>query len=195
MTAAPATAVPVLPGTRRRAWTVEEYHRMREAGILGEHDRVELLDGEVVAKVPIGSRHAGCVKRLNRTFVRLAGDRYVIGVQDPVVLDRSEPEPDVAVLRWRDDLYATAHPRAADVVLLVEVADTSAAEDRRRKLPLYARAGIAEVWLVDLDADAVLRHREPSPDGYRAVDVVRDGALAPDGAPDLAVAVADVLDR
>ena len=180
---------------RRHTWTVEEYHRMVEVGLLGPDDRVELLDGEIVTKVVIGSRHAGCVKRCNRLFVRRAGDRYVVGVQDPIVLERSQPEPDLSVLRWRDDLYAGSHPRPDDVALLVEVASSSAAEDRRRKLPLYARSGIVQVWLVDLDADRVEVHRDPAPDGYREVEVVREGVLTPVLAPELAVALDEVLGR
>ncbi|MDX1532353.1 MAG: Uma2 family endonuclease, partial [Rhodothermales bacterium] len=151
----------------QRRFTVDEYYAMARAGILTADDRVELIEGRILAMSPIGSRHAACVKRLARLLHERLGDHAIVGVQDPVRLgDLSEPEPDVSLLTPRADFYAAAHPGPADVLLLVEVADTSAGVDRRVKLPLYARSGIAEVWLVVLDEDAVEVHRSPGPDGY-----------------------------
>jgi Uma2 family endonuclease len=121
---------------QRRLFTVEEYHRMAEAGILSEEDRVELIEGELVTMSPIGSRHAACVKRLVRLLDRAAGDRAIVGAQDPIRLGaRSEPQPDVALLRYRPDFYASAHPGPEDVLLVVEVAETSADADRSLKIP------------------------------------------------------------
>jgi Uma2 family endonuclease len=135
----------------RRLFTVAEYHKMAEAGILSEDDRVELLEGEIVAMSPIGSRHAGLVNRLNRLFSQRAGDQVVVSVQNPVRLGGySEPQPDLALLRPRADFYTSSHPGPEDVLLAVEVAETSAAVDREVKVPLYARFGVPEVWLVDL---------------------------------------------
>jgi Uma2 family endonuclease len=179
----------------RRLFTVAEYHKMAEAGILSEDDRVELLEGEIVAMSPIGSRHAGLVNRLNRLFSQRAGDQVVVSVQNPVRLGGySEPQPDLALLRPRADFYTSSHPGPEDVLLAVEVAETSAAVDREVKVPLYARFGVPEVWLVDLAGDQVEVFREPSAEGYREVRVLRRGeSLAPALLPDLLVPVDAVL--
>ena len=179
----------------RRVFTVEEYHRMVDAGILREDDRVELLEGEIVEMTPIGSRHAACVDRLNSLFVRGLGQRGIVRVQSPVRLgERSEPQPDLALLRARPDFYAQAHPGPTDILLLVEVAETSTDVDREVKVPLYARAGIREVWLVDLAGGCVEIYREPAPAGYQQVQRVRPGQrLSPHAVPDLELAMDDVL--
>lgn len=138
----------------RRRFTVDEYHRMAEAGILGEDDRVELLDGEIVEMTPIGPRHAGGVNRLTRLFTTRLGARAIVTVQNPVVLGvRWEPQPDLAILRPRPDFYSTAHARPEDILLIVEVAETSGEADRRVKVPGYAAAGVPETWRVDLPGD------------------------------------------
>ncbi len=130
----------------RRMFTTDEFHRMAAAGILSEDDRVELIDGEIVQMSPIGSPHASCVDRLTALFVRRFGRRAIIRVRNPIVLSRhSEPQPDLAVLKLRTDFYAEKHPGPSDVLLVVEVADTSADYDRLTKVALYARAGIPEV--------------------------------------------------
>lgn len=155
----------VLP--ERYRFTVDEYYRLAEAGILDEEDRVELLEGEIVMMSPIGGRHAACVTRLTHLLVRAAGEGAVVRVQSPVRLDdRSEPEPDLCLARSRSDFYAAGHPEPGDVLLIVEVADTSIGYDQQVKLPLYARAGIPELWIVDLGRDAVDVYRGPSRDGY-----------------------------
>lgn len=179
----------------RRLFTVSEYHRMAEAGILGEDDRVELIEGEIVEMSPVGSRHAACVKRLLRLLDRRVGDRGIVGAQDPIRLgEHSEPQPDLVLLRPRPDFYAAAHPGPEDVLLLVGVAETSGGYDRDVKVPLYAKAGIPEVWLVDLGEDRVEAYREPSPQGYRWVRHFRRGdRLAAEAFPELEVAVEDIL--
>lgn len=160
---------------RTKRWTVGDYHRMIEAGLLSKEDRVELLGGEIVEVSPIGGRHAHVVAKLDRRIQSLVEDRAVVWVQMPVRLsDDSEPEPDLTLLRWKDDLYPSI-PTAADVLLVVEVADTSAATDRRHKLPRYAAAGITQVWLIDLSSGAVEDHRGPTPDGYLQVTTLRAG--------------------
>ena len=152
----------------RRRFTVDEYHRMAEAGILHEDDRVELIGGEIVEMNPIGGRHAACVREINHLLSRQLGDELRVDVQSPVKLnEQEEPQPDLAVIRTRD--YKGSLPTSADVVLLIEVADTSLAYDREVKLPLFASAEIAEVWLVDLNAGIIERHTEPSERGYRLV--------------------------
>jgi Uma2 family endonuclease len=179
----------------RRLFTVEEFHRMGKAGVFSEDDRVELLDREIVQMTPIGSRHAGVVNRLNRLFSQLVGDRAVVSVQNPVRLgEHSEPQPDLTLLRPRQDLYAHAHPGPADVLLLIEVAETSADTDREAKLPLYARSGVVEVWLVDLSTELVEVYRKPAPHGYQESRTVGRGQhLAPQALPDLDLSVDAVL--
>ena len=180
---------------KRRRFNVDEYEQMGRAGILGEDDRVELLDGEIVEMTPIGLRHADCVNRLARSLVLTFDDVAVILVQNPIRLsDRSEPQPDLALVHRRAGLYASSHPRPSDILLIVEVADTSIESDRRVKVPLYARGGIPEVWLVDLNQDTVTAYRDPRRGGYRTAHVVRRGdELAPSAFPDRALPVADLL--
>lgn len=154
----------------RHRFDVEDFHRMAEAGVFGEDDRVELLEGEIVEMSPIGSRHAACVKRLNAAFAGALAGRAVVSVQDPIRLGPwSEPQPDVALLRPRADYYAGEHPGPADVLLVVEVAESSVDTDRRYKVPLYAAAGIPEVWLVDLVERRIDICTEPDAGGYRHV--------------------------
>lgn len=178
VTSAAAETFPV-----RHRWTVSEFQRMGETGFLGPEARLELLEGELFEMAPIGSFHAGTVNILNRLFMRLVADTAVVDCQNPVVLDdHSEPQPDIALLRPRPDYYLKAHPRAEDVLLLIEVSDSTARFDRKTKVPLYARHGIPEVWLV---VGPQRRHievyRDPQPDrgGYQTRLHVREGALAP----------------
>uniref|UniRef100_A0A831TF58 Uma2 family endonuclease n=1 Tax=Thermorudis peleae TaxID=1382356 RepID=A0A831TF58_9BACT len=180
----------------RRRFTVDEYHRMAEAGILHEDDRVELLEGEIVEMSPIGWRHQACVDRLNRWLVPALRDRAILRPQGPIRLSPdSEPQPDLVVLRPRADFYAEGGPGPEDVLWLVEISDTSLRYDRDVKVPLYARYGIPEVWVVDLVEERVLVYRDPHPaEGYRSVQVLGRGArLAPQAFPDLELAVDEIL--
>ncbi len=179
----------------RRRFAVSEYHQMAQSGILGEDDRVELIDGEVTQMTPIGRRHAACVKRLNKLFGKTFGDDAVVSVQDPIVLsDYTEPQPDLAILRPSPDFYVAGHPKPEDVLLLVEVAETSADLHRQVKAPLYARSGIREAWLVDLEQETVTIYRDPTPSGYATQRVVRRGEqLAALGFPGRSLAAATVL--
>ena len=183
-----------LPLTRRR-FTVHEYYQMAEAGILTEDDRVELIEGEIVEMSAIGSRHAGCVARVNELFVVTFRDAAQVHCQNPIRLsEHTEPVPDLALLRRRPDFYTTGHPGPDDVLLVVEVADTSLQYDRAVKLPLYAGSGIPEAWLLDLNQDAILVSRDPSPSGYHSSWTVRRGErLSPIAFPDRKLAVADLL--
>jgi len=179
----------------RRYFTVEEYHRMGEAGILREDDRVELIEGEILKMSPVGSRHAACVKRLNELFSRLLTSRAIVGIQDPILLnDSTEPQPDLTVLRRRDDFYAAAHPNAIDVQLLIEVAETSIAYDREGKLPIYAHAAIPEVWIVDLSAEVIETYSEPVRGTYQISRTFGRGqSVTPVNFPDIAIPVANIL--
>lgn len=152
---------------KQRRFTVEEYHQMGAAGILSEDDPVELLEGHIYVMSPIGSDHASCVDRLNRYFVVEVGNAAIVRVQNPLRLDRhSEPEPDLALVEPQDREYKSRHPRPEETLLVVEVADSSMSLDRTVKLPLYARAGIPEVWIIALDNDRVDVYREPEGDQY-----------------------------
>jgi Uma2 family endonuclease len=177
-----------------RRFTVEEYSRMAQAGILTEDDRVELIEGAVVEMAAIGSRHAACVGRLT-AVLSAAQTGGIVWVQNPIRLgEHSEPQPDLVLLRPRPDFYASAHPGPGDVLLLIEVSETSADADREVKVPLYARAGIAEVWLVDLEAEGIEVYRQPSAEGYRVSRQARRGeTLSPEAFPDLTLAADEIL--
>ena len=177
----------------RRLFTVEEYHRMGEAGILGEDERVELIEGEIVQMAPTGTRHIGCVINATRLFITRLGDRAVISPQNPVVIQpRSEPQPDLVLLRPGPVSYSRKRPSSEDVLLAVEVADTTVRYGRLVKRRLYARAGIAEFWLC-LVGDGIMDiYRRPRADGY--ADVTHHGAgalVAPLAFPDVSFAVSD----
>ena len=183
------------PWVSRRAITVDDYARMAEAGILTRDDRVELIEGQIIEMPPIGSEHAGRVNRLNRTLVLALGERGILTVQNPVRLNRiSEPQPDFAVLKPRADDYTGSHPQAADVLLLIEVADSSLAYDQGVKAGLYARNGVPEFWLVDVRDRSVTMYREPEDGSYKTIvpcrgcDVLTIAAL-----PGLSLRVEDVF--
>jgi Uma2 family endonuclease len=193
-----------------RRFTVEEYYRMGRAGILGPEERVELLDGEIIKMSPIGPRHAYIVDSASRTFFRRVGDAAVVRIQNPVRLGpRSEPVPDLSLLRPRPRGYAEAHPMPEDVFLVLEVADTSVAYDRRRKMPAYARAGVPEAWLlvlgrgrrrsartgIETPGEPTLEvNRGPGPDGYRETRLVRRGErISPEALPGVEIALEDLL--
>ena len=178
---------------RRRRFTLDEYHRMGETGILGLRDRVELIEGEIIEMSPIGSRHAATVTRIQHLFSRRLGERALVWVQNPLRLTQyqSEPVPDVMLLAPRADFYAGGLPEPRDVRLLVEVADSSLPYDRRTKFPLYARSGVTEAWLVDLDAGRLEIHRGA---GYRDVHIPRTGeTFSPGAFVDLPLTVRDLL--
>jgi len=179
----------------RRRFTVEEYELMGRTGILGEDDRTELLDGEIVSMSPIGPRHAGTVDVLNRRFVLAVGERAIVRVQNPVrLLPASEPQPDLVLARPRHDFYIGSHPTAEDTYLAVEVADSSLATDRAIKLPIYARQAIPEVWIVDLAARRVHVHTDPVDGVYGTVRTLGPGdVLVPTALADVRIAVDDIL--
>ena len=178
---------------KRRLFDVDEYYAMAEAGILAEDDRVELLDGAIVRMAPIGSLHAACVDVLTRLFFAQVGERAVIRVQNPVRLDsQTELQPDVVLLKWDD--YSQAHPGPEDVLLLIEVSDTTIESDRGVKLPLYARSKISEVWIVDVSARTVETYSEPEGNSYaRSGSVALDGELSPTALGDVSLAVREIL--
>jgi Uma2 family endonuclease len=175
----------------RRRFTVEEYYRMAEAGILGPGDRVELIGGEVIEKVAIGPRHAACVRASSYVLQPALGARAIVQVQGPVRLGSDdEPGPDLAVLRPPRGRYRVRHAEPGDTRLVVEVADSTIEFDREVKLPLYARAGIPEAWLVDLDDEVLEVYRVPARRGYRETRRLdRDTPVALHAVPDVELAI------
>ncbi len=152
---------------QRHQITVDQYYQMAQVGLLSPEDRVELIEGEIIDMAPIGSEHSGTVNHLSALLSEATRKRAILSVQNPVRLsDRSEPEPDIALLRPRKDFYSKAHPAASDVLLLVEVAQSSVRYDREIKLPLYARHAIPEVWIVDVEAKQLWVYRDPAGERY-----------------------------
>jgi Uma2 family endonuclease len=146
----------------RHQFTVAAYAQMWRSGIFREDDRVELLDGEVRTMSPIGPLHAAIVKRLNTILSKLIPATAIVSIQDPIHLsDYTEPQPDVALLHYRADFYAQGHPVADDILMVIEVADSSIEYDRDEKLPRYAQAHIAEVWIIDLNQLTIEQYSQP----------------------------------
>lgn len=179
----------------RHRFSVDDYEQMVEYGILTEQNRVELIRGEIVDKMTIGDPHAACVNRLSRLFNKRVGDDVLVAVQNPIRLADSVPEPDIALLLARPDFYATGKPRPADVLLLIEVADSSLDYDREVKRPLYAESGIGEYWIVNLPDQSLEVYRAPAADGtYGSVQTLRRGQQIEVAAlPGLIVTVDEML--
>jgi Uma2 family endonuclease len=179
----------------RWRFTVDQYEQMGRTGVFGEDDRVELLDGEIASMSPIGPAHASIVDRLNQLLVTRLSDRFIVRVQNPIRLPpHSEPQPDLAVLNPRDDFYGARHPGPTDVLLVVEVSDSTLALDRGVKLPIYARAAVPQVWLVDVEQRAVIVHRRPVDGSYAETHVLHRGRILASGPPlDLELYVSGVV--
>jgi Uma2 family endonuclease len=176
-------------------FTVPQYEKMIDVGILNENDRVELIRGELVAKMPIGDSHIACVDRLTVRMIRAVGDDAIVSIQNPIRLPDSEPEPDLVLKRPRDDYYASGKPGPGDILLLIEVSDSTLDYDREVKGPLYAENGIVEYWIVILEDRCLEIHRQPRPEGtYADVRTLRPGDTADVAAlPGVSVAVADLF--
>jgi Uma2 family endonuclease len=188
---------PTIDLPRRHSLTVEDYYRMAEVGILGPDDRVELIDGEIIDMPPIGELHAGTVTQLRYLLQRAVGDRAIVFEQNPAILGQySAPQPDLALLEPRADFYKSGLPRPADILLIVEVADSSLRYDRDVKAGLYARHAIPEFWLIDVRGKRLTRYRDAASSVYARIDepdlgrAVEIGRL-PGVALDLAAVFAD----
>jgi Uma2 family endonuclease len=188
-----ADVPPVVYPTPYR-FTVEEYERMGEAGILTEDDRVELIAGEIIQRCPIGGPHIGCVNRLNKLLVQNLGDAAVVSVQNSIrLLHDGEPQPDFAILAAHS-ADGSAMPSSADVLLLIEVSDSSLAFDRGTKLPLYAQAGIPEVWIVNLTGRSIEQYSQPRNGAYETLHTTQHGdAISATLLPDLTLQVRDII--
>ncbi|NCC34245.1 MAG: Uma2 family endonuclease [Chloroflexia bacterium] len=162
----------------RHQFTVHDYTLMRQAGILTEDDRVELLDGEIYVMSPIGPLHVGIVNKLNRLLSLLVGTAGIVSIQNPIRLsDYSEPQPDIAILSPRDDFYTRALATPDDVLLVIEIADSSIEYDRDEKLPRYARSGICEVWIIDVHKLVIEQYTQPVQDEYTQLHKVLRGNM------------------
>jgi len=189
-----------LPFQEIRRFSVEEYHRMSEVGILQPDERVELIDGVLKQMSPIGSQHAACVSKLMNLLLPPLQGRALVRVQNPIVLDdKTEPEPDVAIVKQRDDDYSVAHPRPNDIIIVIEVADTTLEYDKGVKLSRYAQANIEEVWIVNLVERRVEIYKEVVLLKDRAAvyrtrtDYYTDDVISVSAFPDLEIAIADIL--
>jgi len=178
----------------RYLFTVDEYYKMVESGILTEDDRVELINGEIISMSPINSPHGGCVNRISNLFAYLLHRKVVVTVQNPLhISEYSEPEPDVMLLKPRNDFYADSHPEPKDVYLLIEVADSSLAYDREVKLPLYAEAQVPEVWIINLVDKQVEVHRLPANGKYQQAEIAKRNQTVDIPHFSLSVAVEDLI--
>lgn len=149
------------PTFAKRPITVKEYRRMGETNILDEQEKIELINGEIINMSPTGSKHAAVVNKMSKLLHTIAKNT-IISVQNPIAINNlSEPEPDIAILAFKENFYADAHPGPRDVLLIIEVAESSVTFDKEVKLPLYAQAGIPETWLVDLNENRIEVHKNP----------------------------------
>ena len=191
---APARPVPKLECNTRK-FSVEEYYRMAEVGILHPDERVELIDGEVIVMAPIGSLHNSGSDRFAYYFGQRNRGRFIIRSQGSVRISAgSEPQPDVALLRFRDDFYAHVQPGPDDILLVIEISNTSLAYDRNVKVNLYAQANIPETWIANLSDDCIETFTAPGPDGYATHTIYRRGdRIAPSTLPGVEFAVDDLL--
>jgi Uma2 family endonuclease len=179
----------------KRRFDVDEYHRMAQAGILSEDDRVELIDGEIIEMSPIGNRHAASVDRATELFTSALRGRAQVSVQNPLRLDDyNEPQPDIIVLRRRSDYYASKSRTPEDAFLVVEVSDSTLRYDIDVKLPRYAAARVAEVWVENLEEDRLLVRRHPGGEGYATrLSLGRGDAVSALAFPDVVFRVGDLI--
>lgn len=187
---------PIRPSHPIRHLThLDEWRRMGDAGIFPPDCRVELINGEIIEMPPIGFNHSGHVNRLNHILTRLASEKAVASAQNPVQLgDLSEPEPDFMLLKPDPDFYCTRHPNADDVLLLIEVAESSLAFDQNQKLRLYAEHGIPEYWLLNLNDQCLEVYRKPHGDVYAEKTTLYAGdSVTLSQLPDISIQVADIL--
>lgn len=178
-----------------RLWTVEEYHRMAEAGIFGADERVELLEGKIIWMIAKGTAHRSAVGRTDKLLQNRLGNRAWVSIQDPIQLnERSEPEPDIAVVKVDPLDYADHHPTPSEVYLIIEVANSSLKLDCETKAKAYSQAGITDYWVLDVTSRQLHVFREPSQEGYEnQVILAEDATISPLEFPDLQIVVLEML--
>jgi Uma2 family endonuclease len=179
----------------RKIFTVRDYHKMIDAGVFVGNSDYELIEGEIVKKMTQGDYHIACINRLTRIFSRNCGDEVILSIQNAVVIsDVSEPEPDVALLKFREDFYASSKAKAEDVLLLIEVSDSTVKYDRTVKMKIYAEAEVAEIWLVNLPRQILEVHLEPEKGKYKVVKKYeKNETVAPKLLPDVKIKVSDII--
>jgi Uma2 family endonuclease len=178
----------------RRLFTVDDYYRMADAGILRERERVELIEGEVVTMSSPTPRHSACVTRATRALMTALSETAIVRVHGPVRLNRyNEPVPDIVILRPKADFYASGHPGPADVLLIIEVADSSLDYDREVKARIYGEAGVLEHWVVDVAGESLWRHNDPRDGAYQVQPYRRGEAVTPELLPDVVISLEDLI--
>jgi Uma2 family endonuclease len=175
--------------------TIDRYQKMVTSGVLTPRDRVELIEGEILDRAPIGTRHASVTRRLHKRLMMVVGDDAVVGAANPVDLgDASEPEPDLLVLRPQADDYVRAHPQAHDVLLLVEVSDSSFAFDQGAKRALYAKFGVSEYWVVDVNSRRIFAYAGPVQSAFqRTREYVIGDTISPQAFPNVKIIVNELF--
>lgn len=183
------------PPIERRKFTTDEYQKMTRLGILPEESGWEIINGEIIRKMAIGSKHAGTVKKINRILAAKLANEFIVAVQDPIHLDEyNEPEPDIAVLKFRKDIYTESHPTPGDVLVLIEVSDSTIKYDRETKKNLYAEHGIVEFWLVDLTEEKIEVHTQPRRGIYHNIQIFgQDEELITSAIDNLTLNVNEIL--
>jgi len=186
----------MIKAPRKYKLSSRAYQEMIKAGILSENDRVELINGEIIEMTAIGSRHAACVNKLNRVLGQIVADKeLILSIQNPIWLsDGNEPEPDLCLLEFNEDFYASSLPSAKEIHLLIEVADSSLDYDQNIKLPLYARANIPELWIIDLNSNKLISYQNPENDKYLKVKSFGiEQSIKVPGFPEFKLKLRDIL--
>lgn len=185
----------VIPPLTRKKFCTDEVYKMVEIGILPEESGWELIHGEIIHRMSIGSKHAGMVKKLSEMLRDLTRNQAIVSVQDPIHIDEfNEPEPDIALLKRRNDFYTESHPRPADVLLLIEVSDSSVEYDREIKKTLYAEAGISEFWLLNLPQGIIETYSNPANGIYYQMQIFERGQeIQSRNIPGLTLPVGEIL--
>ncbi len=178
----------------RKLFTVDEYHKLVEVGILTEDDRVELINGEIIAMSPINSTHAGIVNRLSRILIKKLDSLATIATQNPILLSNlSEPEPDITIAHFSEDDYFSEHPSPKNIYLIIEVSETTLEKDQSYKCPLYANANILEYWIINLIDRQIEIHRQPKNGDYHFKQIISEEGIIQASSIDFSINYSDIF--